>query len=679
MIALTEVPKFPRMRGRQSPPVFLAGLVAFALVVAACEAPPPTAATPEVKPELAVQEAGDLIPGRFIVTVRAGFDPRGVAAAHGVSPTYVYTHALNGFAGEIREAARSGLMRDARVVRIEQDHWAFPDGLQADPPWHLDRVDQRILPMDGYYSFNRTGQGVTVYIIDSGIRFSHQEFGGRASNGYDFVWHDPNASPAEKGEAEGEDCRKVSGHGTSVAAMAGGNTVGVARDVSLVSVRIFGCEDPAPASRTIAAVDWVTAHHEKPAVANMSLGHGASESMDDAVRNSIAAGVTYTVSAGNRGNDRPPRLQLACNQSPARVRQALTAAATDHLDRKPSWSSYGECVDLFAPGEGITTATRTADDAYREDRFGTSFSAPLVAGVAALYLQERPTALPAEVFAAVIDATTKNIVTSAGSGTTNNHLLFSLAWGEVTPPVQHTITASAAEGGTINPSGEVVVNEGASQTFSIAANEDFQISDVEVDGFSVGAVSSYTFEDVTDDHTIHATFAPVPTYTITASAGEGGTINPSGEVVVNEGANQTFSITASDGYQISEVVVDDASVGPVSSYTFTNVTADHTIHATFEEATSEPPSINQFHLTNTSNPQFARVRVDWAVSGQDLKTVTVTIAGPNSDSRTWNLSGSEASGQHEFSFRRGFGTYDVTLTVTDASGGWTSETKQITL
>ena len=599
MIALTEVPKFPRMRGRRSPSVFLSGLVAFALVVAACEAPPPTAATPEITPELAVQEAGDLIPGRFIVTVRAGFDPREVAATHGVSPRYVYTHALNGFAGEIREAARSGLMRDARVVRIEQDRWAFADGMQADPPWHLDRIDQRYLPMDGFYSFNRTGTGVTVYIIDSGIRVTHEEFGGRASNGVDFVWDDPNET--DKGDYEHQDCR---GHGTGVAGLVGGNTAGVARDVSLVSVRVLNCEGRSAFSRIIAGVDWVTANHVPPAVANMSLGGGASESTDEAVRNSIAAGVTYTVSAGNTGTDRPPRLQLACNRSPARVQEALTAAATDSLDQKPSWSSYGECVDLFAPGEDITRPLADTDDAWRYDSRGTSFSAPLVAGVAALYLQEEPTALPAEVFAAVIDATTKNIVTDAGRGTTNNHLLFSLAWGEVTPPVQHTITAGA---------------------------------------------------------------------------GEGGTINPSGEVVVNEGANQTFSITANEGYQISDVAVDNTSVGAVSSYTFTNVTANHTIHATFEEATSEPLLIHQFDLTNTSNPAWARVRVDWAVSGQDLATVKVEITGPNSDSRTWNVSGSEASGQHEFSFRRGFGTYDVTLTVTDAGGGSTSETKQITL
>jgi PKD repeat protein len=404
------------------------------LALPGCESLAPTAVSEDGAPHHAVQVAGDVIPGRFIVTLRSGFDPRAVAEAHGISPAYVYSHALNGFAGEIHEAAR-GLFADARVLRVEPDRWVSADGMQENPPWHLDRIDQRGLPMDAKFHYNRTGAGVTVYVIDSGIRYSHQEFGGRASNGFDFVWNDPNESVAEKGDTEGGDCRRDGvGHGTGVAALAGGMTSGVAREVNLVSVRVLGCNDPTPNSRTIAAVDWVTANHQKPAVANMSLGGGASDALDDAIRNSIAAGVTYTVSAGNRGEDRPPRLQLACNQSPARVRQALTAAATDQLDQKPSWSSYGECVDLFAPGEGITRPTALGDDTWRESSWGTSFSAPLVAGVAALYLQGEPTASPAQVFAAVIHATTKNIVTNAGSGTSANHLLYSQAWGDAVQP-----------------------------------------------------------------------------------------------------------------------------------------------------------------------------------------------------------------------------------------------------
>ena len=253
--------------------------------------------------------------------------------------------------------------------------------------------------------------------------------------------------------------------------------------------------------------------------------------------------------------------------------------------------------------------------------------------------------------------------------------------GEPPPVETYTITASAGTGGTINPFGEVVVNEGANQMFTIAASSGFQISDVLVDGYSVGAVSNYTFNNVTANYTIHAKFEEVPpveTYTITASAGPGGTIDPLGPVTVDEGANQMFTIAASSGFQISDVLVDGSTVGAVSSYTFNNVTDDHTIHATFETAATAPLSIEVFDLTNTSNPQFARVTVHWEVSGENLSTVVVAITGPNSDSRTWNLSGSTASGQHEFAFRRGWGDYTVTLTVTDASGT-KSDTKNIPL
>jgi aqualysin 1 len=253
--------------------------VGLALALAGCDALAPTAITPDAAPQLARQVAGDVIPGRFIVTVRAGIDPAAVAGDHGVSPAYLYTRALNGFAGEIRDAARSGLLADGRVLRVEPDRLAFGDGAQTPAPWHLDRVDQRTLPMDGTYQYDRTGAGVTVYVIDSGIRITHNEFGTRASYGYDFVWNDPQESSAEKGDYEGVDCR---GHGTSVAALVGGHTSGVAKDVSLVSVRVLGCSNSSPVSRVIAGIDWVTKNRVLPAVANMSLGGGTSDTQDDA-------------------------------------------------------------------------------------------------------------------------------------------------------------------------------------------------------------------------------------------------------------------------------------------------------------------------------------------------------------------------------------------------------------
>ena len=250
--------------------------------------------------------------------------------------------------------------------------------------------------------------------------------------------------------------------------------------------------------------------------------------------------------------------------------------------------------------------------------------------------------------------------------------------GEPPPVETFTITATAGEGGSITPSGPVTVNEGADQSFTIIADDGYQISYVLVDGYSVSVESSYTFENVTADHTIHASFAAVPNYTITSSAGDDGSINPLGEVVVNEGANQTFSIIANEGFQISDVKVNGILVEVESSYTFYDVTANHTIHAEFETAATAPLPIADFTLTNTSNPQFARVMVDWEVSGEDLTEAELKITGPNSETQELPVSGDSASGQHEFSFRRGWGTYTVILKVTD-NNGTTEERKEITL
>jgi subtilisin family serine protease len=407
---------------------FLGALAAAAFVVTGCESPRPTEISPDPSPLLAAQSPGDVIPGRFIVTLREGASPAAVAAAHGVAPDFVYGHALNGFAGAISEAARSGLMTDQRVVRIEADRVMRAWGVQENATWGLDRIDQRQRPLDTRYSYSQTGAGVNAYIIDTGIRLDHVDFAGRLIGGFDAITSGGTAN----------DCN---GHGTHVAGSTGGTTWGVAKAVKLSPIRVLDCGGSGTTAGVIAGVDWVTANHVKPAVANMSLGGGASTSLDEAVRNSIRAGVTYAVAAGN--GDFIGRQQPACNYSPARVREALTVGASNSSDAKASWSNYGECVDLFAPGVSITSAWHTGSTATNTIS-GTSMASPHVAGVAALYLETNPGASPGMVFAAVYDATTKGIVTS--SSTANNHLLYSMAWsgggGDPPPPVNSPPTAS---------------------------------------------------------------------------------------------------------------------------------------------------------------------------------------------------------------------------------------------
>jgi len=390
-----------------------ASAFAMAGVLAAC-AEAPTTSSP-VQSDLAPQDApaysagvsAQQIPGRFIVTLRAGSDARGVAREHGVAPDFVYGTVLNGFAGSISDAARAGLLRDARVERIEQDGIATTQTTQSGATWGLDRTDQRGLPLSTTYSYTNTGAGVNAYIIDTGIRTAHNQFGGRAVKGYDAVTSGGSA----------EDCN---GHGTHVAGTVGGSTYGIAKSVKLFAVRVLDCGGSGSWSGVIAGMDWVAANRVKPAVANMSLGGGASTSVDDALRRLIASGVTVGVAAGN-GN-RGGRQQDACNYSPARVSEAITVGATDKTDTKTSWSNYGPCVDIFAAGSGITSAWYTSNTATNTIS-GTSMATPHVVGVAALYLQSNTSASPAAVASALRGNATSGVVKN--SYTTNPLLLFS--------------------------------------------------------------------------------------------------------------------------------------------------------------------------------------------------------------------------------------------------------------
>lgn len=353
-------------------------------------------------------DSATAIPGRYIVVFKAGTPAAEVSAAaenargRGGQVDFVYDSALSGFAGNLPEQALNGLSHNPNVEYIEADQVVTLEATQSPATWGLDRIDQRNLPLSNSYTYNFTGAGVTAYIIDTGIRFSHSEFGGRAVSGYDAV---------DGGSAD--DCN---GHGTHVAGTVGGNTYGVAKGVALVGVRVLNCSGSGTTSGVIAGINWVTSNHTAKAVANMSLGGGISTALDNAVTNSIASGVVYAVAAGNSNRD-------ACKFSPARTPNAITVGATTSSDARASYSNYGSCLDLFAPGSSITSAWYTSNTATNTIS-GTSMATPHVAGVAALYL-EGHSGTPQQVRDAIVGAATTNVVSNPGRNSPNR-LLYSL-------------------------------------------------------------------------------------------------------------------------------------------------------------------------------------------------------------------------------------------------------------
>ena len=320
------------------------------------------------------------------------------------SATHVYGHAINGFSAQLTDEEARQLSEDPGVLFVEEDSIMEAIAIQTSPPWGLDRIDERTLPLSGSYTYATTGAGVNVYVIDTGIRRSHTQFGGRAVIGFDAINDGRNTS----------DCN---GHGTHVAGTIGASTYGVAKGVRLFAVRVLGCNGSGSTSGVIAGVDWVTSHRVPPAVANMSLGGGASTALDTAVRNSIAAGVTYAVAAGNASTN-------ASGQSPARVGEAITVGATTQRDARSSFSNFGSVVDIFAPGSSILSSWHTSNTATAT-LSGTSMASPHVAGVAARYLASTTGASPAQVRNQIVNNATTNGLSGVPAGTANRLLFWS--------------------------------------------------------------------------------------------------------------------------------------------------------------------------------------------------------------------------------------------------------------
>ncbi|MEO3746803.1 S8 family serine peptidase [Plantactinospora sp. B5E13] len=468
-------------------------------------------ATPAVaaEPEGPIRSAGGAtaVPDSYIVVFKDSSVSRsnvataakGLAGKHGGAVARTYSAALRGFEISASAKAAARIAADPSVAYVEQNHTVHTMATQPNPPsWGLDRIDQRNLPLNSSYTYPTTASNVNTYVIDTGINFNHNDFGGRAVSGYDAV---------DGGSAD--DCN---GHGTHVAGTVAGTSYGVAKGARIYGVRVLNCSGSGTNAQVVGGIDWVTANAVRPAVANMSLGGGANTAIDTAVNNSINAGITYVVAAGN-GNALGVR-QNACNYSPARVPNAITVGATQNNDAAASFSNFGTCVDILAPGVGITSAWYTSNTATNTIS-GTSMASPHVAGAAALVLSANPTWSPQQVRDYLVNNATPDVVSNVGTGTPNR-LLYVVNDGTPPPTNDFSVSVSptsgsTAPGGSVTATVSTATTAGSAQSVSLSAS-----------GLPSGATATFSPSTVTSGGSSTLTIAtsastPSGTYPVTVT------------------------------------------------------------------------------------------------------------------------------------------------------------------
>ena len=651
--------------------------VAALLALAACTDAPtaPLTAVPHIQ-SAARDASTEPITNQYIVRFQDNEpDPalhaKQIERTHGAVVERVYTAAIKGAAMSLADDAAEALRSDHTVLSVEQDQVVSISTTQTGATWGIDRIDQRNLPLSGTYTYTPTGAGVTAYIIDTGILFTHQEFGGRASAGIDEVTSGGNAV----------DCN---GHGTHVSGTVGGATYGVAKAVKLVAVRVLDCSGSGTVSGVMAGVDWVTQHATLPAVANMSLGGGFSATLNQAVTNSIAAGVVYSIAAGNSSAD-------ACTESPSSTPNAIVVGATAINDSWASFSNFGTCVKIDAPGVNITSAwigTNPNNATTNTNTIsGTSMATPHVTGASALYLQANPGSTPAQVRSAL----TSNATSGALSGVPANTPNLLLYTGFLNPTTTASFTSSCP-----------------SLTCSFDASGSTALP---------SATYSWTFGDGnsgTGKTTSH-TYAAAGSYTVTLTVSDAnGTATKSATVVVN-GVNQPpvahFTYTCVGQANPNQCAFDaststddhgivlyawnwgnghsESHTTPTTKNTFSpgvytvtltvsdagNLTNSTSQQVTVGTVANQPPTAN---ITSpTANASFVQgTSVSFAGTGTDPEDGTLTGA-----SLTWSSSrdGAIGTGTSFSKTNLSVGTHVITLTATDSKGATGTATVTITV